>query len=201
MENDILNGFNNLINNEKIKDNMIFYSMYLLVFENLKENCISTVRSFFEEIKNVNGKNKIVLSDEYKKIENKKINGKKNVFLAILDWFAEMGAISKEDFESFLEIRNDRNKISHELLKLLYNDSDEKMVQNFLKCIEIYKKIDKWWILNIEIPIAGEYNNDEILEDEVISGNLLMISIVLDNIYGTNSYKEIIDKLRKIYKE
>lgn len=72
------------------------------------------------------------------------------------------------------------------------------MVKNFLKCIEIYKKIDKWWILNIEIPISSEYNFDEIIEDQVISENLLMISIVMENIYGSNTYKKIIDEIKNI---
>ena len=134
--------------------------------------------------------------EQSKKIENKKFNGKKNIFLATMNWFVENGAINQEEFETLINIRNDRNKISHELLKLLYNDFDEVMVENFLKCIEIYKKIDNWWILNIETPISGEYNFDEILEDQVISGNLLMISIVMENIYGSNTYKKIIDEIK-----
>lgn len=196
MENDILKGLDNLSNSEKVKDNMIFFSMYLLLFENMKENCISRLKSFFEGIQTINGKVKLAISNEYKKIENKKFNGKKNIFLATMNWFVENGAINQEEFETLINIRNDRNKISHELLKLLYNDFDEVMVENFLKCIEIYKKIDNWWILNIEIPISGEYNFDEILEDQVISGNLLMISIVMENIYGSNTYKKIIDEIK-----
>lgn len=196
MQNDILKGLENLTNNEKVKENMMFFSIYLMLFENFKEYCVSNLKSFFQEVRIIDGKAQITTSDEYKKLENKKFNGKKNIFLATLNWFVDIGAISREDFEKILCIRDDRNRISHELLELLYDDCNENMVKNFLECIEIYKKVDRWWILNIEIPISGEYNLDDISEEGVISGNFLMISIVLDNIYGMNSYKEVIDDLK-----
>lgn len=42
--------------------------MHLLLFENMKENCISKLKSFFEDIQTINGKVKLVINDEYKKI-------------------------------------------------------------------------------------------------------------------------------------
>jgi len=55
-----------------------------------------------------------------------------------------LDAITENEFNRIIEMRDDRNKISHELLDLLLNDFEVTMIENFTELINICKKIDKW---------------------------------------------------------
>ncbi len=71
-------------------------------------------------------------------------------------------------------------------------------MDNFANLIKIFKKIDKWWINNIEIPtscgdVTGDYN-----DNDVMSGDLLLCDMVFNTVYGDNSYKKYLDKAIKM---
>lgn len=112
-----------------------------------------------------------------------------------------MDAISEKEFNKILEIRDDRNKIGHELLDLLLNDFEVDMIENFIELINICKKIDKWWINNIEIPIAGDGIAPGYDENGVMSSNWLLCEILIGTIYGKKTYKEIVEKIINDYNQ
>lgn len=160
---------------------------------------VFNVKNFLCDISLKDGKIIYIKSLEYKKIENKKYKGKKNVFINTLDWIKNLDAISEKEFNKILEIRDDRNKIGHELLDLLLNDFEVDMIGNFIELINICKKIDKWWINNIEIPIAGDDIAPGYDENGVMSGNWLLCEMLIDTIYGNKTYKEIVEKIINDY--
>lgn len=71
------------------------------------------------------------------------------------------------------------------------------MIENFTELINICKKIDKWWINNIEIPIAGDDITSGYDENGVMSGNWLLCEMIIDTIYGNKTYKGIVEKIMK----
>lgn len=197
MNKDVYKKFFNITNEEAIKDNLNFYALYLLLFENFKNSIIFNVKSFLCDISVKNGKVIYIKSPEYKKIENKKYNGKRNVFINTLDWLKKLDVITENEFNRIIEIRDNRNKIGHELLDLLLNDFEVTMIENFTELINICKKIDKWWINNIEIPIAGDDITSGYDENGVMSGNWLLCEMLIDTIYGNKTYKGIVEKIMK----
>lgn len=76
-------------------------------------------------------------------------------------WFINANAITEEDYNLYQELRERRNNITHELLKNLNNGFNEADAKLYVKLLELYQKIDKWWINEIEIPISGEVMPDE----------------------------------------
>lgn len=199
MNKDVYKSFFNITNVEVIKDSLNFYALYLLLFENFKNMIVFNVKNFLCDISFKDGKIIYIKSLEYKKIENKKYKGKKNVFINTLDWLKNLDAISEKEFNKILEIRDDRNKIGHELLDLLLNDFEVDMIENFIELINICKKIDKWWINNIEIPIAGDDVAPGYDENGVMSGNWLLCEMIIDTIYGNKIYKDIVEKIINDY--
>lgn len=198
MDIEILNQFKLLTNKAILEDNLIFYSIYLLIFERFKNKFVNELKFFLCDFSIKDGKYILKESKEYSVIVNRKYNGKKNIFVSTIEWFKDIGVITKDEFEEFIKIKNDRNAIGHELLELLTCPIIEEKVDNFANLIKIFKKIDKWWINNIEIStscgdVPGDYN-----DNDVMSGDWLLCDMVFNTLYGDNSYKKCLDKAIKM---
>ena len=65
--------------------------------------------------------------------------------------------------------------------------------------LEIYNKIDKWWINEVEIPIAGYEIPDDYDQNSVCGGQAMILSIINSIVLGNQGaeYKDILDKLTK----
>jgi hypothetical protein len=196
MKNEILNQFEKIVNKDELKSNIIFYAIYLLIFECFKNKFIEDVKGFLCDISVKDGKLNYRESSEYIKIKQKKYNGKINIFVNTMQWLMQNGAMDSKEFQKLIDIRDDRNKIGHELLLLLSEERNKLMEANFYECIRIFNRIDKWWINNIEIPISADEIPSEYVPDEVFSSSWLLCEVILNTIYGDNSYKEIIERLK-----
>ena len=91
----------------------------------------------------------------------------KNIENASLKWFLQLDVITVDDFEKYQVIRKRRNDITHKLLKNLNDGFTENDNKLFGDMLEIYNKIDKWWINEIEIlitenDIPEDYDRNEV---------------------------------------
>jgi len=73
----------------------------------------------------------------------------------------------------------------------------EKLVDQFCMMYGLFSKIEKWWILEIEVPIAGVYKPEEIDQDGVTSGNMILLNIISDILVNNSNvnFKEVCEKL------
>ena len=201
MEKNIYKKVENLVDNEYVKERLVFYSSYLLCYENLKHKIMNDVINFFCILNIKDGKVTISETKHWKEIKKRKINEKSNTFLSVMLWFVENGAITMAEYDEIVKIRNDRNQISHELVKLLYEDSNKAIFEeNFIKCINIFTKIEKWWIFNIEMPTSTEKFDSDVTMDDVVPGNNILLDMILQNLYGENEYKNILNKIKELDK-
>ena len=65
--------------------------------------------------------------------------------------------------------------------------------------LEIYNKIDKWWINEIEIPIIGNDIPEDYNGNEMCGAQAMILSIINSIVLGNKGaeYKEILDKLNE----
>ena len=109
----------------------------------------------------------------------------KSVVKASLLWFREMEAINDNDLSLFDELRQYRNKLTHELMTLLFEGLPDELPVKFTQLIELRVKIEKWWILNIEIPTNPDFDSEqEILEDGIITSSQIFNQLILDMLSG-----------------
>lgn len=74
-------------------------------------------------------------------------------------WFEKMGAISNDDIELLLKLREHRNLIAHELPKVLSTVELDVNLEYFDRILYLVHKIDKWWIREIDIPTNPDFDD------------------------------------------
>lgn len=192
-----LDNWNNILNEDVLKFNINFAALFVLNFECLKDYIITQPRTFYSDVLIKDGELCCEETEEYKK-EVRSLE--KNIENASLRWFMNTDAITEEDYNLYQELRERRNDITHELLKNLNNGFNETDAKLYVKLLELYQKIDKWWINEIEIPISGEVLSDEYDSEQVLGGQAMILSIINDIIFDNNKerYKNLLDELKKL---
>lgn len=192
-----LDNWNNILNEDVLKFNINFAALFVLNFECLKDYIITQPRTFYSDVLIKDGELCCEETEEYKK-EVRSLE--KNIENASLRWFMNTDAITEEDYNLYQELRERRNDIAHELLKNLNNGFNETDAKLYVKLLELYQKIDKWWINEIEIPISGEVLPDEYDSEQVLGGQAMILSIINDIIFDNNKerYKNLLDELKKL---
>ncbi|WP_178299606.1 hypothetical protein [Fibrobacter sp. UWT2] len=100
---------------------------------------------------------------------------------ASLDWLIHVGAISEADIKKYDEVRSFRNELAHEMLNLMsVNTAEnlEKMNQHFITMLELLRKIETYWILNVDILCNPEYDGKDISAQDVFPGPLLAMEML-----------------------
>lgn len=192
-----MDNWNNILNEDILKSNINFAALFVLNFECLKDYIITQPRDFYSDVAIKDGKLCCEETEEYKK-EVRSLE--KNIENASLRWFINADAITEEDYDLYQELRERRNDITHELLKNLNNGFNETDAKLYVKLLELYQKIDKWWINEIEIPISGEVLPDEYDPEQVSGGQAMILSIINDIIFDNNKerYKDLLEELKKL---
>lgn len=76
-------------------------------------------------------------------------------------------------------------------------DGGSRLAELFSRMYSLFCKIEKWWIMEIEVPISGDFEPDKINEEEVMSGHMVVLSAFLD-ILANNSnakYKDLCEAI------
>jgi len=173
------NSWLQFLDPENLKGNLIYSSLYIALFEALKDYVVSEVASFFS-----NGftDTKTQYSERYTTHVKDK---DKNLVKASMLWLKECEAINDVDLEVFEELRLFRNKLSHELLTLLFSNLTNELPEKLDALVSLRIKIETWWILNVELPT--DPNNVEfshIKENDIIASSEILLKLLSDILSG-----------------
>ncbi len=179
-----------LTNPATIKKNLLVASLFVTAFEMLKSSIEDKIRGFLCEVTGFNEKGEItttvtpayreaILDRNIVEVTNKKSDFQ--IFYASCLWFKDIEAITEDDVTDLQAIRQHRNLIAHQPVRLLVDDAVEVNLELLKKAHDLLNKIDKWWILEIEIPTNGEYDaNYSIDESNVDSGMTLLLNYFME---------------------
>lgn len=86
------------------------------------------------------------------------------------------------------------------MLKNLNKGFNEQDVKLFSSLLDMYRKIDKWWINEIEIPISGNEIPDDYDMENVCGGQAIVLSIINNIVLGNEGakYKAVLESLLKV---
>ncbi|WP_316762268.1 hypothetical protein [Pedobacter aquatilis] len=173
-------------NPELLKRNMLIASLFVTSFEMLKTSIQDRIKSFLcpDSILNDEGYLEYEISGDYRStilnriipnIDRRRTRDY-HLFYSSCLWLKENGAISEEDIVFLERIRKHRNLVAHEPIRLLIDENVNINMELLEKCQQLLNKIEKWWIIEFDIPANPDFDGEQIDERDVKSG----VTIFLD---------------------
>ncbi|WP_257225476.1 DUF4145 domain-containing protein [Acinetobacter sp. YH12072] len=181
----------NFLNPEVFKDRLINISMYITIYEMLKDSIINRLKDFY--VMTLIGAKDLEGEEEYR---TKVLSRHKNHLYASISWLIENGVINEEDKENIEALKSYRNYLAHEMSNIVFNGEIKDLMQNFLCTYQLIHKIENWWIINFEMAINPDFadtNLEDIDVNNIESGKKLMIDMALSVLSGS---EELLKKFK-----
>lgn len=188
----------NLLDEKTLKQNIQFASLFILNYECLKDFIVNQIRDFYCD--NYVFNEGEIMTKESKKYKREVRSLDKQIDNASLKWFLNLKAISEDDYKLFQKIRTRRNEITHELFKILEEGFSEKDYKLFADLNQLYNKLDKWWINEIEIPTSVDNIPADYDAMGVIGSEASFLTAINDIVISGDSgrYQEILRIIKEI---
>ena len=170
-------NYSKLLSSELTKSILMTSTIYLLTYELLKSSIIEEIKKFYVV---GTGYENPAMQQKY---ASEVLSLDKSVFVASCKWLHNMEAITHEDIQTILTLRELRNEIAHQLPEFLVDNDSNITVNELLKIYEILAKIDRWWIHEVELPANPDFvhfDHEEIETLEVYSGPMIVVSHLID---------------------
>ncbi len=178
---------------EVLRNRLISASIYLAAFELLKDSIIDHPRYFFASEYDENG---ALAGPEYHK---QVLSRNSRPLYASLSWLREFGVLDDNDLAVFENLKNVRNIVAHEMHQLASGSAPSKHVAELPKLVALLRKIEVWWIVNVEIPTNPDFDASvEIDEDGILPGPVMAVSLMLDVALGS---EEEANRYAKAFRE
>lgn len=130
-----------------LRPSLLSATMFITAFELLKDSIVDRVRDFYT----LGWGDKTAMSPEYEK-EVLTRDKKRRPLAASLDWLHEHRAIDEADLEIFRRLTDVRNQLAHELFRVVTGQVPSEHDSQFPALIALLRKVEVWWIVNVEIP-------------------------------------------------
>lgn len=195
MKEDTRKAWEAFLNPDILRKHLMMTSMFLAAFEILKESIIGRIRDFFTFGFDEHG---YKYDPEYK---SEVLSKHKIPVIASLYWLKDNNVINDIDINEFEAIRDCRNRVAHELMQFIMREDNTELHMRFMGMVAMLNKIEKWWIINVEIPTDGSFNDKDITEDMVTPGPVMSIRIMMDVAFGSEEesmkyYKHFVENIR-----
>jgi hypothetical protein len=103
---------------------------------------------------------------------------KNDPFRASIVWLRQIEAIDEQDEATIRELTEERNRLAHELRNVLGGTIEHDFESLFPKLVHLVTKIDRWWIVNVEIATDPDLAGKEFDEDDVTPGSLMLLQVL-----------------------
>jgi hypothetical protein len=182
MDNDNKAKWERFLDPGVLRPNLILASLFIAAFEVLKNSIIEGLQDFYVSGFDENG---WIISPEY---QDEVLSKDKSPTYASLKWLKASDAINDDDIEKFNKIKACRNRLAHEITKMLMEGLPTDFAERFNDMTALLDKIERWWIVNVEIPTNPEFDGkyEEIDESGIIPGPILSLRMMVDVALGSD---------------
>jgi hypothetical protein len=187
--NKVLKDLKEFLEDDILVKKLILASLNISMFELINDQIINKLKCFFSDDIQLIG-SKLVAKDETPiYVKEVKSLYKSDLFKSSAKWYLNQEIIERSEYDILIEFRNNRNKIAHEIMDMLF-DSNERFDKEFPQQVYlIYKKICVWWFKEVETTInpAFEHINRKTFDFEKgIEVQLFPIERIVTLIMKTN---------------
>jgi hypothetical protein len=172
---------------EVVRPSLFMATMFITTFEILKNSIVDRIRDFYLIGWSVEGN---TVSPDY---AAKVLSLNKSVVYASLNWLMERQAIDESDLVTFEQLKKTRNLLAHKLFDVVTGQAESLHEEQFTVLVELLRKIEIWWVVNVEIPINPDYDDEEIDEASIVPGAILSLEMLLQVASGNT---ELLDAWR-----
>jgi hypothetical protein len=167
------------LNPATLRPNLVAASVYIAAFELLKTSIVDRIKDFY-----TNGFDHNSWRTD-PKYQSKVLAGNRSPVYASLEWLKEAHAIDDADVAAFERVKKLRNELAHALTGILFQGLPADLATRLGEMISLLDKIERWWIVNVEIPINPDLNGEEIDEAKVIPSPIMGLRLLLDIALGS----------------
>jgi len=169
----------NFLNPEVTRNRLISAGLFIAAYELFEDRIIDRIKDFFCTGFNENGD---VIHADY---QTKVLSLNKSRLRASLQWLMDANVIDDIDLEIFWRINGYRHKFAHELFAIIGSEGLPVDYENrFLEMVALFRKIEVWWILNVDVPTNPDFYGEEIKESDIQPGPLVGIQLLLEVALG-----------------
>ena len=167
------------LNPKVLRPNLILASIYIATYEILKDSIIRRIKEFY-----VTGFDQVgdIIDPDY---QTKVLSRNKSILYASLEWLKDSNVITDNDVALFTQVKQRRNDIAHEISHMLSEGLPSDFPERFSDMVSLLTKIEKWWIINYEIPLNPDLVDVEIIEDEIVPGPIAGLRMMIDVALGS----------------
>ena len=97
-----------------------------------------------------------------------------------IEWLKRMSVIEETDAIAIQDVTEARNVMAHELGDIVMGDGMPNMNERFPKLLSLIKKIERWWIVNVDVPTNPDFDGKDVDERSVTSGPEMAMSVLWD---------------------
>lgn len=173
-----------------VAPSLFLATMFITTFEILKDAVVDRIRDFYTNGCDQNGP---IISPDY---QENVASRNKSILYASLDWLIEYDVIDGRDLEMFERLKNTRNRLAHELFNIVTGQTESDHEVQFGTLVELLRKIEVWWVVNVEIPTNPEYDGQEINEEGIVPGAILSLQMLIQVASGNTELLEAWRKAR-----
>lgn len=152
-------------------------SLLLIGWELLKSVIIDNLKGFLcFNYETINGQLVLIESEEYKR-EVLSLDKRDRLNASCL-YSLKLGIITDDEYAEIRRLREVRNSVAHELLKILHEDDFHIYDSDIHSLNALVEKIEVWWLKNVEIPTDPDLldmDEDQIDWNGVASGRMLIL--------------------------
>lgn len=172
---------------EVVKPSLFMATMYITTFEILKNSIVDRIRDFYLIGWSKEGN---TVSPKY---ADEVLSRNKSPVYASLNWLREQQAIDESDLATYEQLKKTRNLLAHRLFEVVTGQAESPHQEQFTVLVELLRKIEVWWVVNVEISINPDYADEEIDEAGIVPGSILSLQMPLQVASGST---ELLDAWR-----
>ncbi|NDV86277.1 hypothetical protein GTW51_06130 [Aurantimonas aggregata] len=147
---------------------LISAGLFLIGHEMLVDSIQRHLRSFYADEWTKEGP---IPGPEYEtKVLALDPRGKKNPVRGSIAWLRQREAINSDDEAALRKVTDARNNIAHEMSSMVSAADMPDFLGEFQTMMSLLNKIERWWIVNVELPTDPDFCDKEIDEDGIVPG-------------------------------
>lgn len=166
---------------EVVRGRLIRAGLFSLAYELLEIAVVGRLRDFFADFNDGQFRPGPDYRTEVLSLDPK---GKEDPLRGSLAWLVKSDVISEADRATFWTLKNARNKVAHELGQIVGGSESEVFADHFATMLDLTARIQRWWVINLDVATDPEWDGVEIDPNEVTHGSEMIMQILVDVALG-----------------